>query len=113
MPIKGRWAVKPPRKHARPIGSKWDKATLVSLNIPPVMPFASEKGYVGSYFIWVICGRKWVYIKKPQTTKIETPKQLRLKLADWEKIIKSRCTPDFIRRHGGNLGYEEITPPLN
>ena len=76
------------------------------------LPFAMEKGYVGSYFLWVISGRKWVYIKKPQSTKIETPKQLRLKLADWEKIIKSRCTPEYKRRHGGNLGYKEIAPPL-
>ena len=109
MKIKG---VKSPRKLGRPIGKKWDKATLVSLNIPNVLPFAMEKGYVGSYFLWVISGRKWVYLKKPQSTKIETPKQLRLKLADWEKIIKSRCTPEYKRRHGGNLGYKEIAPPL-
>ena len=83
--IKG---IKPPRRFGRPIGKKWDKAKLISLDIPNVLPFAMEKGYVGSYFLWVISGRKWVYVKKPQSTKIETPKQLRLKIADWEKIIK-------------------------
>ena len=41
MKIKG---VKSPRKLGRPIGKKWDKATLVSLNIPNVLPFAMEKG---------------------------------------------------------------------
>jgi hypothetical protein len=109
MKIKG---IKPPRRNGRPIGKKWDKAKLVSLNIPPIVPFVYERGYVGYYFVWVIEGRKWVYIKKPQSTKLETPKQLKMLVTEYDKMVKSRLTSDYLRRHGGNEGFKIICNPL-
>ena len=95
---------KPPRKHGRPIGKKWDNADLYSANIPSVMPFSSEVGFCGNYDIWAIVGKKWVYISKPQRCKISQPKKLKIKKLIWEKMISDLLSNAYAKRHGGDYG---------
>jgi len=95
---------KKPRKHGRPIGKKWDKAELYSMNIPNVMPFASMNGFCGNYDIWAIIGKKWVYISKPQSCKVSQPQKVTIKKTQWEVMISKLLSKDYLRRHGGSQG---------
>tara|TARA_Y100000592_G_scaffold43016_1_gene68402 strand:+ start:1741 stop:2019 length:279 start_codon:yes stop_codon:yes gene_type:complete len=73
--------IKTPRKHGRPIGKKWDKATgYMMQHCPDVLGGDHRK-------VWVIVGKKWVYASTSQISKVGGNRKCQMTKQAWEKLI--------------------------
>jgi len=81
---------KTPRKLGRPIGKKWDRATLFLMRYCPDILGGDHRS------IWAIIGHKWVHCSTTQLCKTGGNRKAIISRQAWDKLISGKGNRDMM-----------------